>query len=161
MASPNPKSTKLAAASAARKAQKGKPNSAAAQIAATPIPAETIVESASQPAPDLTAALAAAEANASRAPDETVGTASQPKIVDANVKVAKLFVEVGTFKEETWASGAVDQLTQLGFHAVMVHKTVLWVQSYHVQVGPYANPQELAEAQKSLAAHGFKAHPVS
>jgi cell division protein FtsN len=162
MSAPNPKPAKLMAALADRKGQKGKQNAAATQIAATPIPSETVVASASQPAPDLTAVLAEAEANATHAPVGDAGsTASQLKTVDSTAKVAKLFVEVGTFKEETWASGAVDQLTQLGFHAVMVHKTVLWVQSYHVQVGPYANPQELAEAQKSLAAHGFKAHPVS
>jgi len=75
--------------------------------------------------------------------------------------VPKLFVEVGTFKEETWANDAVDKLTQLGFHAVLVHKNLLWMQSYHVQVGPYANQKEVSEAQKKLAAHGFKTHSVS
>ncbi len=85
----------------------------------------------------------------------------QTKAVDGNPKILKLYVEVGTFKDETWASSAVDKLTQLGFHAVLVHKNLLWVNSYHVQVGPYANQKDLAEAQKDLATHGFKAHPVS
>jgi serine/threonine protein kinase len=161
-AAPKLKPANSTSTSADRKGQKSKQNPAAIQIAATPIQSETVVASASQPAPDLTEVLAAAEANATHTAAVDAGsTVSQLKTADSTAKVAKLFVEVGTFKEETWASGAVDQLTQLGFHAVMVHKTVLWVQSYHVQVGPYANPQELAEAQKSLAAHGFKAHPVS
>jgi cell division protein FtsN len=156
-----PKPAKLTGATADRKGQKNIQNSPATQIAASPVPAETLVPSSSQPLPDVNAALAAAEASSTSAAVDASSAASQPKTVEGNAKVAKLFVEVGTFKEETWANGAVDQLTQLGFHAVLVHKTVLWVQSYHVQVGPYASPQELAEAQKSLAAHGFKAHPVS
>jgi serine/threonine protein kinase/class 3 adenylate cyclase len=155
------KTAKFAANSSDRR-KKNIQNPAATQIAASPLPSETLVPSASQPSPDLTAVLAAAEASGTHEPAVDAGSAAnQPKAVDGGTKVAKLFVEVGTFKEETWANDAVDKLTQLGFHAVLVHKNVLWVQSYHVQVGPYANAQELAEAQKSLAAHGFKAHPVS
>lgn len=160
--SPKPKPAKLTASSPERKGQKNVQNAAATQIAASPVSPETLVASAAPSSPDVTAALAAAEVNPSRSAAVDVSTSANTfKPVDGNAKVAKLFVEVGSFKEETWANSAVDQLTQLGFHAVLVHKTVLWVQSYRVQVGPYASPQELAEAQKSLAAHGFKAHPVS
>src|SRR5665213_544171 len=161
-AAPKLKPAKLTADSPDQKGQKTIQNSPATQIVASPVPSETIVASASQPTPDLTAVLATAESKSAHEPAVDAGSAAiEPKTVEGNAKVAKLFVEVGSFKEETWANSAVDQLTQLGFHAVLVHKNILWVQSYHVQVGPYANPQELAEAQKSLAAHGFKAHPVS
>jgi serine/threonine protein kinase/class 3 adenylate cyclase len=96
----------------------------------------------------------------------------EPAIVQANTstllkssgddsKAPKLYFEVGTFKDETWANNAVDKLTQLGFHAVLVHKNLLWTQSYHVEVGPYTNQKDIAEARQSLASQGFKAHPVN
>ncbi len=73
----------------------------------------------------------------------------------------KLYLEVGTFKDETWANNAVDKLTQLGFHAVLIHKSHLWLQSYHVEVGPYTTQNDIAEARQSLILQGFKAHPVN
>jgi cell division protein FtsN len=99
-------------------------------------------------------------------------TMPEPAIVQANtstllkasgddIKAPKLYFEVGTFKDETWANNAVDKLTQLGFHAVLIHKNLLWTQSYHVEVGPYTNQKDIAEARQSLAAQGFKAHPVN
>jgi cell division protein FtsN len=35
------------------------------------------------------------------------------------------------------------------------------MQSYHVDVGPYASQKDLAEAQQRLATQGFKPHPVN
>jgi len=94
-----------------------------------------------------------------------------PTIVQANTstllktgddsKAPKLYFDVGTFKDETWANNAVDKLTQLGFHAVLIHKNLLWTQSYHVEVGPYTNQKDIAEARQSLASQGFKTHPVN
>jgi len=87
--------------------------------------------------------------------------ASQPKAGVNETKAPKLYFEVGSFKDETWANNAVDKLTQLGFHAVLIHKNLLWAQSYHVEVGPYTNQKDIAEARQSLASQGFKAHPVN
>ncbi len=71
------------------------------------------------------------------------------------------YLEVGSFKETKWADDAVERLTQLGFHAICVHKTMLWkLQSYHVQVGPYTTPDEVEAAQEKLTAQGFKPHAV-
>jgi serine/threonine protein kinase len=70
------------------------------------------------------------------------------------------YLEVGSFKDASWADKAVDQLSRLGFHAVSIHKTHLWMQSYHVQVGPYANPTDIEAAQQSLASQDFKSHLV-
>ena len=156
------RAAKVTAVTPDRKVQKKIQNSTAGEIAASPVESAALVASTNLPAPNATPVLTPLESSTASQPAVDAGSAAnQPKAVDDDPKVAKLFVEVGTFKDETWASSAVDKLTQLGFHAVMVHKNMLWVQSYHVQVGPYANPQELAEAQKSLASHGFKAHPVS
>jgi serine/threonine protein kinase/class 3 adenylate cyclase len=76
-------------------------------------------------------------------------------------KTPDLYLEVGAFKDETGADQAVDKLTQLGFHSFLVHKNLLWTHSYHVEVGPYRNQKDIAEARQSLASHGFKAHPVN
>jgi serine/threonine protein kinase/class 3 adenylate cyclase len=92
---------------------------------------------------------------------EHANTASEPKTADDETKAAKLYFEVGTFKDKTWADNAVDKLTELGFHTVLVHKNLLWLQSYHVEVGPYTNQKDIAEARQSLASQGFKAHPVN
>ena len=100
---------------------------------------------------------AAPEANAA----EAAIAASKLKADAGAAKTPNLHLEVGTFKDETSANKLADKLSQLGFHTVMVHKTLLWIQSYHVQVGPYASQDEIAEAQQSLAAHDFKGHPVN
>ncbi len=70
------------------------------------------------------------------------------------------YLEVGSSKDSAWADSAVEKLSELGFHAVSRHKGHLWVQSYHVEVGPYADQKELEAAEQNLAAHGFKSHPV-
>ena len=92
---------------------------------------------------------------------ETAYMASPPKMGGVEATALQLYLEVGKFKDETWANNAVERLTQLGFHTVLVHKNVLWSQSYHVQVGPYTNQNDIAEARQSLASQGFKAHPVN
>jgi serine/threonine protein kinase/class 3 adenylate cyclase len=88
-------------------------------------------------------------------------TSTLLKTSGADSKAPKLYFEVGTFKDETWANNAVDKLTQLGFHAVLIHKNLFWTQSYHVEVGPYTNQKDIAEARQSLASQGFKAHPIN
>ena len=70
------------------------------------------------------------------------------------------FLEVGSFKDATWADSAVEKLLEMGFHAVSVQKGHLWIQAYHVQVGPYAGSKDIDDAQRSLASHGFKSHLV-
>jgi serine/threonine protein kinase/class 3 adenylate cyclase len=92
---------------------------------------------------------------------EPSATATQPKTDSADGKMPNLYLEVGKFKDETPASKAADKLNQLGFHAVLLHKNLLWMQSYHVDVGPYASQKDLAEAQQRLATQGFKPHPVN
>jgi serine/threonine protein kinase/class 3 adenylate cyclase len=89
------------------------------------------------------------------------GTTGQSKTAADSTKTPELYFEVGSFKDETWASSAVDKLEQLGFHAVMIHKTLLWSQSYHVQVGPYSTQKDIAAARESLTSQGFKTHPTN
>jgi cell division septation protein DedD len=70
------------------------------------------------------------------------------------------YLEVGSFKDESWANAAIEKLTQLGFHAILIHKQRLWVQSYHVEVGPYGSSGSIAGARQILDSQGFKVHPA-
>lgn len=85
-------------------------------------------------------------------------TASSPVSPASNSVAPPSYLEVGSFKDATWADNAVDQLTHLGFHAICVHKDHLWMHSYNVQVGPYDNSKDIEAAEQRLAAQGFKAH---
>jgi cell division septation protein DedD/predicted Ser/Thr protein kinase len=71
-----------------------------------------------------------------------------------------LYLEVGSFKDAKWADNAVEKLSGLGYHAISVHQSRLWMQSFHVQVGPFTDLGEVDTAQKSLASQGFKTHLV-
>jgi cell division protein FtsN len=96
-------------------------------------------------------------------PDPTskpADSANKEKAAVTSPEPTETYLEVGSFKDASWADKAVDQLSQLGFHAVAIHKNLLWMQSYHVQVGPYTNAAEMEAAEKQLTAQNFKPHPV-
>ena len=66
------------------------------------------------------------------------------------------YFEVGKFKDDLGADKIANNLQQLGFHAAVIQKGHLWMNSYSVLVGPY-NDHEVAEAaRKDLVSHGFK-----
>jgi serine/threonine protein kinase/class 3 adenylate cyclase len=131
-------------------ANPAQPQVPAATSAPKPAAAESATASAaSQPAESVLPSTGISKS-------ATSGTAGNDES-----KTAKIFVEVGSFKDETWADSAVEKLTHLGFRAVILHKNLLWKQSFHVQVGPYPNPKDAADARESLAAQGFKGHLVN
>jgi cell division protein FtsN len=106
--------------------------------------------------------IAAAEAVSEQTPAMEIKAAeSNPKPVAAGPKTSNLYVEVGSFKDETWATAAVDKLTHLGYHAIVIHKNMLWSQSYHVEVGPYPDSTDIVAARQSLGAQGFKLGAVT
>jgi len=122
----------------------------------------------SQPSPaDSTPVTAGAALVSATVPaSQPLPSAAAPSVDPAKPIAAKpdsiaaSYLEVGTFKETEWADDAVQKLSQLGFHAICVHKSVLWKQSYHVEVGPYGTPEEVDHAQKRLTEQGFKTHIV-
>jgi SPOR domain len=67
-----------------------------------------------------------------------------------------MYFEVGKFRDVMWADKATDKLTQLGFHAIVIHKGHLWMNSYQVLVGPYGSDDEAEAAQKNLVSRGFR-----
>jgi cell division protein FtsN len=92
------------------------------------------------------------------APTDSGSAAASAVKPDSTVET---YLEVGSFKDAKWADDAVQRLSQMGFHAICVHKTMLWkLQSYHVQVGPYTTSSEADDAEQKLTAQGFKPHVV-
>jgi cell division protein FtsN len=96
------------------------------------------------------------------APASSAGNSQtgKQKPVDGKADPSQLYLEVGSFKESGWADKAADQLSGLGFHAITLHKNLLWMQSYHVQVGPFQSEADAEAAQKKLASQNFKSHLV-
>jgi hypothetical protein len=72
---------------------------------------------------------------------------------------SQMFFEVGGFKNKQQAHSATQKLTQLGFPATAVHKNHLWLDAYHVVVGPYGDDDEAAATHQNLVSHGFKPRP--
>jgi hypothetical protein len=66
-----------------------------------------------------------------------------------------VYLEVGKYKDALEADRARDQLTRLRFHATIVQRNRLWMNSYYLLVGPYADDKADA-ARKNLVSHGFK-----
>jgi hypothetical protein len=66
-----------------------------------------------------------------------------------------IYLEVSKFKDDLGADKARERLTRLGFHATVIQKGHLWMNSYYVLVGPYAYDKAEA-ARKKLVSYGFK-----
>ncbi len=65
------------------------------------------------------------------------------------------YFDVGNFKELLWADKATDDLDKLGFHAIVIHKSLLWMQSFHVLVGPFGGDENPEAARARLETLGF------
>ena len=119
-----------------------------------PSPADQTAGIANPPAVAASISAPQPAALATASGDQTKPTADKP------ATVAQTYLEVGSFKDTKWADDAVERLSQLGFRAICVHKTVLWRQSYHVQVGPYVTSDQIDDARKQLSEQGIKSHMV-
>jgi serine/threonine protein kinase len=99
-------------------------------------------------------------------PAATAGEQPKPSASDDPVKqnakpaLSEPYLEVATYKDQLVADQAVADLTKQGLHAFSVEKSHLWMDSFHVEVGPFTNSVDEAAAQKELSAKGYKSHPV-
>jgi cell division septation protein DedD len=141
---------KKAKAKARSEAQPTQPNS----IANAPLP---LPPAGTDPVIALNAAPVAASIPSPSVSTKAASSSTNPD----NTSIVPLsYLEVGSFKDATSARSEVDQLTHLGFHAICIHKNHLWMQSYHVQVGPYNNSNDIEAAGQRLAAQGLEASVV-
>ena len=128
------------------------------------IPASAATASSAPPAIALPATAAATVPNV--IPDKIAtaplgASATQPDVhaeitgeASAGSSSAGYF-EIGKFKNSLWANNVADRLGQLGFHAAVIQKGRLWMNSYSVLVGPYGDNQDAEAARKDLVLHGF------
>jgi hypothetical protein len=65
------------------------------------------------------------------------------------------FLEVARFTDKLQADRTTEKLSQLGFKATLVHKSLFWRKSYQILVGPYASDPEAEAAHKSLLSSGY------
>ncbi len=70
------------------------------------------------------------------------------------------FLDVATFKDQSHADELIDKLSKDGFHAFSVQKSHFFVNSYHVEVGPFDTQHDIGAAQQQLAALGYKTRTV-
>jgi len=158
---PNPEPAKkkmpvAKVASAPVKTKPSAPNNEARVSAAAIHPVATVQTVSLVTVPTLAPTPAALQPAAS--PTDSGSAAASAVKPNSSVET---YLEVGSFKDAKWADDAVQRLSQMGFHAICIHKTMLWkLQSYHVQVGPYTTSGEADDAEQKLTAQGFKPHVV-
>ncbi len=110
-------------------------------------------------AASLNADMSAALPLSSGATLETAALSAQPKPANTKPELNDVYLDVASFKDANRADQVVQQLTNLGFHAVSIHKGKLWMRSYHVEVGPYTNQADVDAAHRTLATQDFKSNP--
>jgi class 3 adenylate cyclase/cell division septation protein DedD len=144
-------------------AQKTQPKSVVlAQSQGTASSAQPVVQVSTAVAPAFPLESANPPQEKIAPPDPAAERAKSATATEARAEgePPSLYLDLGSFKDEIWANAAVEKLTQLGYHAVLQHKNLLWTHSFAVEVGPYTDPKDAEAARQSLAAQGFRAHPV-
>ena len=66
------------------------------------------------------------------------------------------YLEVGQFRRKASADEATNSAKALGVPVIVVHKSVLWMNFYHVLAGPYRNQNDAELARGRLQSRGFK-----
>ena len=102
-----------------------------------------------EPAPAPPPATAAAKPTEPAVKDSTA----------AKSELAEPYLEVTSYKDQLLADETVANISKLGMHAFSVQKSHLWMETFHVEVGPFTNQTDMAEAEKELSAKGFKPRP--
>jgi hypothetical protein len=77
----------------------------------------------------------------------------------AKSELAEPYLDVTSYKDQLVADETVANISKMGMHAFSVQKSHLWMETFHVEVGPFTSSTDMAEAQKQLSAKGFKPHP--
>jgi cell division protein FtsN len=103
----------------------------------------------------------AAKLEPAPAPAPEAAKPAQPMTTNTATKseLAEPYLEVTSYKDQLLADETVANISKLGLHAFSVQKSHLWMETFHVEVGPFTSSTDMAEAQKELSAKGFKPHP--
>jgi hypothetical protein len=93
-----------------------------------------------------------------------VGSPDIPSVVVLNPSgsrsgPAEMYLDLGKFKDELLARSIGDKLAGFGLHANIAQKGHLWMNSYHVLVGPFVSNEDASRAQRMLTSLGYKSKP--
>jgi PilZ domain/SPOR domain len=126
----------------------------------TPAPAlesaPSSIESSRTPQPETAADAPSDPPRVESAPTSRVNTdADVGKTPDFGASPGK-YLEVGQFRRKASADEATNSAKALGVPVIVVHKSALWMNSYHVLAGPYRNQNDAELARGRLQSRGFK-----
>lgn len=137
--------------------------SRAPEISVPQHPSQTAAAASAPPAP-LPSPLLSPTANpVPNRPPAPVETASADLVrgssADTAISPSQMYFDLGKSKNELWAQDLSDKLAKLGLHSAIVQKGHLWMNSYHVLVGPYDKEEEATKVDKDLISRGYKPRP--
>jgi len=137
------------------------PKKASRTQSPSPVTGQTTPLLASKPAPPAASLPSTPSGNSilDNAPSESLKELpgpAEPSTITGPIAATDKYFDVGSFKESKWADDASETLKKLGFHTVLLHKGKLWMNSYHVIVGPFHDDDGAQAARKDLESRGFK-----
>lgn len=122
------------------------------------------VSATSQPAPARPPSVAPSPGNSNdvtaKAADSSPDNTEEVMEINSGMPFGK-YLTVGKFKDPQAAGETQRQLTNLGLRAAIVPKSLLWMKSYEVLVGPYRDAATADDARRNLQSHGFKPHSLA
>ena len=69
---------------------------------------------------------------------------------------AEMYLDLGKVKNEVLARSIGNKLDGLGLHSNITQKGHLWMNSYHVLVGPFVSDEDVSRARRMLTSFGYK-----
>lgn len=97
----------------------------------------------------------AAKIDAARAEAALNGQVPPPPPMVAKAPVTQFFLQAGSFRKQPEAERVRAQIILLGQNVRVENVTVREEDWYRVLVGPFANREQLGQAQKTLSASGY------
>ncbi|ANF25552.1 SPOR domain-containing protein [Stutzerimonas stutzeri] len=97
----------------------------------------------------------AAKIDAARAEAALNGQVPPPPPMVAKAPVTQFFLQAGSFRKQAEAERVRAQIILLGQNVRVENVTVRDEDWYRVLVGPYANREQLGQAQKTLSSSGY------
>jgi hypothetical protein len=90
-----------------------------------------------------------------------MGSPDTPSVVVASPSPsrtgpAEMYLDLGKVKDEVLARSMGNKLAGLGLHTNITQKGHLWMNSYHVLVGPFASDEDASRARRMLTSFGYK-----
>lgn len=65
------------------------------------------------------------------------------------------YLDIGKYRDALRANQIMDELAEEGFYGTIVHNRTLWLNSYHIMVGPFINEEEIEAVRPGLESRGF------